>query len=256
MAEHVPMELAAATRVWYVSANGDELDEQSCMIMSRQNPNTRHVPHARPSEEPGAVIPHAGICEGGVRQLASLPQSVMNMRLLLLGFFLLASIGRADESWPSQYEFLTINGAQRITPRNGIPVLSTVPKTLRNTLAHYYFGTDDEKTPNQLRGFTFDLHKDGQDEYFIYNPAASGSGGAFYYIFRFSEGSWHCIYQFGGSLHMFPTPKGWPHLVTISRGGGGMWAKTYSEFKNGKYQDTFIEHYERGTITWEKAPKE
>ena len=30
---------------------------------------------ARPSEEPGAAIPHAGICEGGAGQPASLPQS-------------------------------------------------------------------------------------------------------------------------------------------------------------------------------------
>jgi hypothetical protein len=32
------------------------------------------VPCARFPEEPGAVIPHAGICEGGVEQSASLPQ--------------------------------------------------------------------------------------------------------------------------------------------------------------------------------------
>jgi hypothetical protein len=31
------------------------------------------IPPARIPEEPGAVIPHAGICEGGVRQPASLP---------------------------------------------------------------------------------------------------------------------------------------------------------------------------------------
>jgi hypothetical protein len=31
------------------------------------------VPPARIPEEPGAVIPHAGICEGGVGQPASLP---------------------------------------------------------------------------------------------------------------------------------------------------------------------------------------
>ena len=31
------------------------------------------VPNARIPEEPGAVISHAGICEGGVRQLMSLP---------------------------------------------------------------------------------------------------------------------------------------------------------------------------------------
>jgi hypothetical protein len=31
-------------------------------------------PRARRSEEPGAVVPHAGICEGGAGQPASLPQ--------------------------------------------------------------------------------------------------------------------------------------------------------------------------------------
>ena len=31
------------------------------------------VPPARIPEEPGAVIPHAGICEGGVGQPTSLP---------------------------------------------------------------------------------------------------------------------------------------------------------------------------------------
>jgi hypothetical protein len=31
------------------------------------------IPPARIPEEPGAVIPHAGICEGGVEQSASLP---------------------------------------------------------------------------------------------------------------------------------------------------------------------------------------
>ena len=31
------------------------------------------VPPARILEEPGAVVPHAGICEGGVGQPTSLP---------------------------------------------------------------------------------------------------------------------------------------------------------------------------------------
>ena len=34
-------------------------------------------PNARFSEEPGAVVPHAGICEGGAEQSAFLPQSVI-----------------------------------------------------------------------------------------------------------------------------------------------------------------------------------
>jgi hypothetical protein len=38
-------------------------------------PQGSAVPIARLSEEPGAAIPHAGICEGGAGQPASLPQS-------------------------------------------------------------------------------------------------------------------------------------------------------------------------------------
>ena len=40
---------------------------------THQSPIMIEVPSARIPEEPGAVIPHAGICEGGVRQLTSLP---------------------------------------------------------------------------------------------------------------------------------------------------------------------------------------
>ena len=36
-------------------------------------PNMIEVPPARIPEEPGAVIPHAGICEGDVGQPAFLP---------------------------------------------------------------------------------------------------------------------------------------------------------------------------------------
>jgi hypothetical protein len=40
---------------------------------THQSPIMIEVPLARIPEEPGAVIPHAGISEGGVRQLTSLP---------------------------------------------------------------------------------------------------------------------------------------------------------------------------------------
>ena len=39
----------------------------------QQAPMMIVVPNARFPEEPGAVIPHAGICEGGVGQPTSLP---------------------------------------------------------------------------------------------------------------------------------------------------------------------------------------
>ena len=40
---------------------------------THQSPIMIEVPPARIPEEPGAVIPHAGICEGGVGQPTSLP---------------------------------------------------------------------------------------------------------------------------------------------------------------------------------------
>ena len=43
------------------------------MKLSNKNPNMIEVPLARIPEEPGAVILHAGICEGGAGQPVSLP---------------------------------------------------------------------------------------------------------------------------------------------------------------------------------------
>ena len=37
------------------------------------------VPRARFPEEAGAVVPHAGICEGGTGQPVSLPQSLIKI---------------------------------------------------------------------------------------------------------------------------------------------------------------------------------
>jgi len=42
-------------------------------MSNNKNPIKIVVPLARIPEEPGAVVPHAGICEGGVGQPASLP---------------------------------------------------------------------------------------------------------------------------------------------------------------------------------------
>jgi hypothetical protein len=40
---------------------------------TNRSPIMFEVPLARIPEEPGAVVPHAGICKGGVGQPASLP---------------------------------------------------------------------------------------------------------------------------------------------------------------------------------------
>jgi hypothetical protein len=41
--------------------------------LTNRSPIMIEIPPARIPEEPGAVIPHAGICKGGVGQPASLP---------------------------------------------------------------------------------------------------------------------------------------------------------------------------------------
>jgi hypothetical protein len=54
----------------------DRWTEPAPPRMKRSNnkiPIMIEVPPARIPEEPGAVIPHAGICEGGVGQPTSLP---------------------------------------------------------------------------------------------------------------------------------------------------------------------------------------
>ena len=44
-------------------------------LSDNKNPIMIEVPPARIPEEPAAVIPHAGICEGGVGKPKSLPES-------------------------------------------------------------------------------------------------------------------------------------------------------------------------------------
>jgi hypothetical protein len=48
---------------------------RTCMNQVRQNQPGPPRSACASSEEPVAVVPHAGICEGGVGQSASLPQS-------------------------------------------------------------------------------------------------------------------------------------------------------------------------------------
>ena len=54
------------------------------------------VPRARFPEEPAAVIPHAGICEGGTGQPVSLPQSTKEMKRLLSCFLLVTILASCD----------------------------------------------------------------------------------------------------------------------------------------------------------------
>jgi hypothetical protein len=64
--------------VWVPDAKGGILKQENhtkhdLSPSTNRSPIMIEVPPARIPEEPVAVIPHAGICEGGVGQPASLP---------------------------------------------------------------------------------------------------------------------------------------------------------------------------------------
>ena len=66
----------------------------------RPTPTTDVSLAARPSEEPGAVVPHVGICEGGAGQPASPPLSAKMIPILTIAFVLIAApvLVRAQEA--------------------------------------------------------------------------------------------------------------------------------------------------------------
>jgi hypothetical protein len=72
-------DLEAVWRCWTEPAGDGEIPHRGVGALanadSANGPGASmvEVPPARIPEEPGAVIPHAGICEGGVGQPASLP---------------------------------------------------------------------------------------------------------------------------------------------------------------------------------------
>ena len=185
--------------------------------------------------------------------------SDMRSRLLVAAALCLVSAilpsARADPS-SSEKAFLTIPDGQRITPNGENPLLTDPPKDLLVELSNYNFGKANGAAPGQLHGFAFDLKHDGRKEFFVSNPAQSGSGGVGYMVFAEISKKWSLIGEFQGAIYALPTRKGWPRLVTIGRGGAESWSKTYSEFKDGKYKDKMIERYERGTVTKEPVEEE
>lgn len=175
--------------------------------------------------------------------------SVMIVGLFLLVGALLATLARADPVWPGEDRFLVVPGASAVDlTLRGIPAAG-LPPALRVELARYDWGTPDGMAPAEFRAGMLDLDHDGSAEYFIRQPAGSGSGGSCYIVLSRVGGEWRRILWFQGVLQVFPATAGWPRLIYLTHGGGGIWARTYAEFRNGRYEDTVIERYERGTIT-------
>jgi hypothetical protein len=172
----------------------------------------------------------------------------MKALALLIAFLLLASAGRGDPS-PASERWLIVPGAIPFNEVMRSHSTISIPDALRRALAISDWRTTNSTVPAELEGFTFDLNSDGEPEYFIYNPVASGTGGPAYLIFARFADEWRCIHTFQGSLHAFPQRKGWPRLVTISRGGSDTFTKSYAMFAGTCYRDTLLEHYDDGTIT-------
>ncbi len=177
--------------------------------------------------------------------------------LVALSLLILANGSVVAGPFPGEEKFLVVKGGERITPNKENEALSDLPKELLSELGNYDFGTaENSGPPANLRGFAVDLNHDGKLEYFIVTPALSGSGGVGYFLFSQIGKKWSLVSDFQGAIYIFPAKKGWPKLVTISRGGAGTWAKTYSEFKDGKYHDKMVERFERGTITKDPVEEE
>jgi len=181
----------------------------------------------------------------------------MLSRFSLLIWIFVFSVVYADPS-TDEDAFLDVPGAVPVTGHHQeMQVFKAVdlPKELMELLKGYDFVDNDGSFPADFSGFSFDLNKDGRNEYFIYNRACSGSGGSAFLIFSKVGKNWKFIGDFQGGLHMFPVHKGWPRLVCITRGGGGCWSKSYMEFQHGEYKGVASEHYDRGTITWVCLPR-
>jgi hypothetical protein len=173
------------------------------------------------------------------------------MRSLLL-MLLVASIASADPT-PEEEAFLRVPGATRPAKESHQTFrVNKLPSGMVAILRGYDWGAPEGALRSELRGFTFDLNKNGKPEYF-FATIYGGSGGPDYMILIEGADGWKIIGGFQGALHVMPSTRGWPDLVSTSRGGGGIWAKVHQSFRNGKYVRTSIDHYERGVITTESV---
>ena len=175
------------------------------------------------------------------------------MRLSPLILLIATGVAWADPT-PEEEAFLRVPGATR-PERNPdqIFLVADLPSGMVEILRGYDWGAPDGALRSLLRGFTFDLNKDGKPEYF-FATIYGGSGGPDYMILTEVASRWKVIGGFQGALHVMSRSSGWPDLVTTSRGGGGIWAKVRHSFRKGKYGRIFIERYVRGVVTSNTLP--
>ena len=183
----------------------------------------------------------------------------MKTSLVPILFAISLQIATADPN-EAELAFIQTKGATEIPGSMDPFPEGLVPEPLLVELRkNIWVPAGDEAAPvgqdrtHKFRGFTHDLNGDGKREYFVFDRLSSGSGGRAFQLYAEVKGVWRMIAHFQGGLSKFPAAKGWPTLVTLSRGGGGNYSKTFNEFRDGEYKCTLIVRYNNGKIT-EKVP--
>lgn len=164
-------------------------------------------------------------------------------------FILATSPWASADPGPAALDFLKVPGGTRIFPERTPFDAGKLPEGLAAVLPKLVMDDDAGKPPVPHSGFTFDLNKDGKSDYFVHVRYASGSGGPYHEVYSEIGGAWQSIMGFQGMIHVVPAEKGWPRLVTTSRGGGGHFAKLIWHFDGKKYRCNLIERFANGKIT-------
>lgn len=173
------------------------------------------------------------------------------MKTAVALFILGTSAWVSADPGPAALDFLKVPGGTRISPEKTPFDAAKLPEGLAAVIPNVVMDDDAGKPPVLHSGFTFDLNRDGNREFFVYVRYASGSGGPYYEVYSEIDGSWQSILGFQGMIHVEPAEKGWPRLVTTSRGGGGHFAKLVWHFDGKKYRCSLIERFGNGEITTE-----
>jgi hypothetical protein len=174
---------------------------------------------------------------------------------LALVSFWVATFIHADPS-AEEKAFIATPGAQRLSIECRTVKAADLPHGLLEEIRRYDAFSDHGNEASEFLIFPFDLNQDGKNEYFVCGRQGGGSGGPYYQVFAEIDSHWQSIAVLGGIVFVWPAHRGeWPKLASVTRGGGGIWAKTHHEFKKHQYEDVLLEHYDQGTITKETLPR-
>ena len=176
----------------------------------------------------------------------------MKKIVVILFLFCFSKMLYGDPS-PEAQRFLLVHNAIKLD----ITTLKKLPedKGIRKFIKEYYSVLDGIPVYKYYCGYKLDLNKDGVSEYFIHIPLYSGTGGRYYIILSFVDKKWKIIGGFQGIFLFLKVKNGWHSIIFTGRGGDEYYAKVLYEFKNGKYNQKWIKHFDHGKITHIKTPQ-